>query len=75
MSKQLLSCCFQVDVLDLLDDLLDDVSDPMSYDHPEVMSVETWRSLLLISTKKGIFLRDLDNNNVTYPLSSQTVQK
>lgn len=39
----------------------------------EVDSVETWRSLLLISTKSGMCLQDLDNRKSSYSLPIQSV--
>ena len=44
------------------------------YDHSEVLTVVTWRSLLLISTKGGVCLRDLDNKEVCTTLSSDQSQ-
>lgn len=53
-------------------DLFSEVADQV-YSHSEVLSVETWRSLLLISTKSGVVLRDLEHNDVNYSLPSQLV--
>ena len=39
----------------------------------EVESVETWKSLLLISTKSGMCLQDLDNRKSSYSLPIQSV--
>ena len=42
------------------------------YDHSEVVSVVSWRSLLLISTKNGMCLRDLDKD-LNYIMDSHSV--
>ena len=43
------------------------------YDHSEVISAETWRSLLLVSTRSGVWLQDLDNKDVSDPLITSSV--
>lgn len=53
----------------MLDLLVSDVA--VEYEHPRVLGVETWKSLLLISTHMGIFLRDIENEHLNYPISSQ----
>lgn len=47
--------------------------DVLSDDFSEVTSIETWRSLLLICTRSGVWLRDLDNKEVNHQLELQMV--
>ena len=54
-------------------DLLGEVSNPMNCSYSEVVSVDTWKNLLLINTRKDTFLRDLENKNIDISLPSQVV--
>ena len=39
----------------------------------EVIAVETWRNFVLISTRSGVELRDLDDKRINTQLTSQSV--